>query len=149
MPPSMNWGLVLVLGLVVPFFALVWFFVELGFVKKIDPSNASMKQLIMGISSIVVGFILFFVLAAAGGASERPAMAMLGGLVLFAAYIATFVFMLMAVFGMRRSIQNYYNTVEPIGLRLGGGMTFFFNILYIQYHLTRIASYKRTGVLIA
>ena len=37
--------------------------------------------------------------------------------------------------------------MEPINLRLSGVMTFFFNILYFQYHFTRIAEWKRTGML--
>ena len=44
---------------------------------------------------------------------------------------------------------NYYNSVEPINLRLSGVMTFFFNILYLQYHMTRIARWKQTGILTA
>ena len=41
---------------------------------------------------------------------------------------------------MKASIERYYNTVEPINLRLSGIMTFFFNMIYFQYHITRIAS---------
>jgi hypothetical protein len=52
---------------------------------------------------------------------------------------------LMALFGMRRSLVGYYNTVKPVGLRLSAAMTFFFNILYFQYHLSRIAQWKKTG----
>jgi len=55
---------------------------------------------------------------------------------------------IMAWFSMRNSLVNYYNTVEPIGLRLSGVMTFFFNVYYFQYHFTRIAEWKTTGVLI-
>ena len=54
---------------------------------------------------------------------------------------------LAAIFGMRSSLVRYYNSVEPIGLRLSGVMTFFFSILYLQYHLSRIAAWKTTGVL--
>jgi hypothetical protein len=32
-----------------------------------------------------------------------------------------------------------------VGLRLSAAMTFFFNILYFQYHLSRIAQWKKTG----
>jgi hypothetical protein len=44
---------------------------------------------------------------------------------------------------------NYYNSVEPINLQLSGAMTFFFGIFYLQYHMSRIARWKRTGVLAA
>jgi hypothetical protein len=53
----------------------------------------------------------------------------------------------MAVFQMRSSIENYYNTVEPINLRLSGVMTFFFAVYYFQHHFSRIANWKRTGYL--
>jgi hypothetical protein len=42
---------------------------------------------------------------------------------------------------------RYYNSTEPINLRLSAVMTFFFNTLYFQYHMSRIADWKRTGYL--
>jgi len=59
--------------------------------------------------------------------------------------VAIVVVMLMAVFGMRKSIVRYYNTVEPIQLQLSGVMTFFFSVLYFQYHFSRIVQWKKTG----
>ena len=44
---------------------------------------------------------------------------------------------LVAVFGMRGSIERYYN------IKLSPIMTFFFNILYFQYHFSRIAEGKK------
>jgi len=54
---------------------------------------------------------------------------------------------LVMVFGMRKSMVTYYNSVEPIGLQLSGIMTFFFTLIYFQYHFSRIANWKRTGIL--
>jgi hypothetical protein len=65
--------------------------------------------------------------------------------VLWLGMIAGGVCGLIGMFNMRRSIENYYNTVEPIGLKLSGVMTFFFNIVYFQYHFSRIAAWKTTG----
>jgi len=39
---------------------------------------------------------------------------------------------------MRDALVDYYNTVEPINLRLSGVMTFFFAVFYFQYHFCRI-----------
>ena len=61
--------------------------------------------------------------------------------------IAGIVLHLIGIFRMRSSLQNYYNTVEPINLRLSGVMTFFFAVFYFQYHFSRIANWKRTGYL--
>lgn len=44
---------------------------------------------------------------------------------------------------MKASIEQHFNTVEPIGLQLSGVMTFFFNVIYFQYHFTEIARAKQ------
>jgi ABC-type transport system involved in multi-copper enzyme maturation permease subunit len=145
MPPSLHWALVLLLCAVVPFFSLIWLFIELGFVKKIDPASPATKQYIISLMSIVAAIVLAVVLALGGAAANRPGLAVIAAPVIFIAYIVAIVFAILAMFSMRRSIQNYYNTVEPMGLRLSGAMTFFFNIIYFQYHFTRIANWKQTG----
>jgi hypothetical protein len=61
------------------------------------------------------------------------------------ASLASPILVIVAQFKMRRSLLTYYNTVEPIQLRLSGLMTFFFNILYFQYHFRRIREWKLTG----
>jgi hypothetical protein len=149
MPPNMHWALVLVLSMVTGIFGIIWTFMEMSFVKKIDPASKAMKLYIFAIITLPIGLIVGFGLIVAGatGGSSTAAggAAALGSLILFAAYICTFVFMIMAMFNMRRSIETYYNTVEPIGLKLSPVMTFFFNMLYFQYHFSRIATWKQTG----
>jgi hypothetical protein len=126
-------------------FSIVWMFVELGFVKKIDPASTAKKQYIMAILALPAGMILFFVFFFGGSMAGSGTLAALGGLCLFAAYIVALVFAILCVFSMRRSIETYYNTVEPIGLRLSPVMTFFFNVIYFQYHFDRINTWKTTG----
>ena len=46
---------------------------------------------------------------------------------------------------MRTNIEEHFNGPEPIGLKLNGVMTFFFNVLYFQYHFTRINELKRAA----
>ncbi len=145
MPPNMNWVIVLVLVVVTGIFGIIWTFIQLGFVKKIDPASTATRQYITGLVALPVGFILFGILLFGGGMSGSNSLAALGAFCLFAAYIFAFVFMILAIFGMRRSLENYYNTVEPIGLRLNPIMTFFFNVIYFQYHFDRITNWKTTG----
>ena len=45
---------------------------------------------------------------------------------------------------MKNSIEEHYNTVEPIGLELNGVMTFFFNVFYFQYHFTKINEARKS-----
>jgi hypothetical protein len=44
-------------------------------------------------------------------------------------------------------MEEYYNSTENIGLSLSGVMTFFFSAVYLQYHINRIARWKKTGEL--
>jgi hypothetical protein len=45
-------------------------------------------------------------------------------------------------FLVRDQLQEHYNKNEPIGLKLGTVMTFFFGFLYFQYHFYKIAKAK-------
>jgi hypothetical protein len=61
--------------------------------------------------------------------------------------MAGFVLLCCAEVAMARDLEAYYNSTENIGLRLSGAMVFFFNVFYFQYHFSRIAKWKKTGVL--
>ena len=70
-------------------------------------------------------------------------LAALGGLFILAGAIVY----LFGVFSIRAAMEDYYNSTENIGLTLNGVMTFFFSTVYIQYHINRLARWKKTGVL--
>jgi hypothetical protein len=54
---------------------------------------------------------------------------------------------LFGIFKIRDAMEEYYNSRENIALTLSGVMTFFFSSVYLQYHVNRIARWKKTGVL--
>ncbi|HKR94759.1 MAG TPA: hypothetical protein VJW55_05335, partial [Candidatus Angelobacter sp.] len=66
----------------------------------------------------------------------------IGGLIILAGVIVYFV----GVYSMRSDLEEYYNSAEPINLRLSGVMTFFFAVYYF-HHFSRIAQWKKNGVL--
>lgn len=143
-PPDMHWALVLVLAWFTAGLAgLVWAFRQASFVKKIDPSNKAVAMFVFALLGMVAQVVLYFV--ALG--SRSMAMVATMGILTMVLNLVIFVAWLVGVFGMRSSLLRYYNSVEPIGLRLSGVMTFFFSILYFQYHFSRIANWKRTGQL--
>ena len=142
----MHWAVVLILAWFTGIFGLIWFFIQAGYVKKIDPASRARKFLIFGLLAMLAVTVAIFVSADAAAMGSTESGAAVGFLAVILV-IASMVFWFSAIFGMRRSLIDYFNTVEPIGLRLSGAMTFFFNILYFQYHLSRIAEWKRTGVL--
>lgn len=89
------------------------------------------------------GMISGGVLAVIGKSSDEAAMSGLGGVLIIVGVIC----LIVSVFKIKDAMEEYYNTVEDIGLSLSGAMTFFFSVIYIQYHINRIARWKKTGVL--
>jgi hypothetical protein len=140
MPPNMHWAVVLILSWVTcGLGGLVWSFKEALFVKKIDPSSKSVTMLIVALLAMVVQVVLYFTAMRSlsmDALQSASAITLLLNLVVI-------VTGLIAIFGMRSSLVRYYNSVENIGLKLSGVMTFFFSILYFQYHFSRIAAMKQ------
>jgi len=135
LPPGLHWVIVLVLSIFTcGIFALVWMFIEASFVKKIRPNSNAIVLYAAGVAGeVCIGFLY---------ATFNRSLIMLAPLL----YLACAVVLILGHFQMKAAIEEYYNTVEPIGLRLSGVMTFFFNIIYFQYHFTRIREWKTTGV---
>ena len=50
---------------------------------------------------------------------------------------------IVARFNMKSSLEEHFNTVEPIGLRLNGVLVFFFGGLYLQSQMNRINEIKQ------
>jgi len=149
-PPDLHWALVLLIGFFCGIFNLVWLFIEAAFVKKIKPDSNHLALLITAIAIEFGAVILFYVgliaqYAANPNSQEPPWAALAFGMVGLLGFMVTYI---MGIFKMRAAIQEYYNTVEPINLRLSGIMTFFFGMFYFQYHFSRIASWKKTGYLV-
>jgi hypothetical protein len=144
-PPDFHWALVFLISFFCGFFQIVWLFVEAGFVKKLDREGKSLAFLIGGMATSIIAFVVFFTAASASANRQEPPTSAIVAFLFVA--LAGVVLHLMGIFQMRSSIENYYNTIEPINLRLSGVMTFFFAVYYFQYHFTRIANWKRTGYL--
>jgi hypothetical protein len=129
-PGGMHWALLLLLVVVtLGLFGTIWAFVQANWVRKIDRESKAILFLVISVGSSLMGQVL-------NGAREY--------FIAFPILLAAVVFMYVSVFSMRASIERYYNTVEPRGLKLSGVMTFFFGIFYLQYHLHRILQEKRS-----
>jgi GYF domain 2 len=165
-PPGLHWFVLLLLGCLTGGILMwIWIFVQASFVKKIEPRNKAIMWLLLGILGTVGSLgTLVYVIAQFhidfAALRDPEAVTALVNLIvaylkenvalIIVCYAGSFlggICMIVGYFTMRGGIQRYYNTVEPIGLRLSGVMTFFFNILYFQYHFRRIARWKTTGQL--
>jgi len=137
-PPSLHWGIALLLGvLTCGIFGWVWAFVQAAWVKKVQPESKGLLYYGISIGLLMLVIVVAFSEGAAGraGAFNSPIFVILrlGGAIMW----------LVAAFNMRTSIEEHFNSAEPIGLSLNGVMTFFFSIYYFQYHFTRINEMKQ------
>lgn len=149
-PPSLHWALVLLLTIITGVFHYIWMFIQAAFVKKIDPQSRATLFYALGLLASLTGAAIAIVFAVVMQGLMNGDSSGFGGGALVAMVLALCLgsgLTIAGFFSMRSSLLHYYNSVEPIGLRLSGMMTFFFNILYFQYHFTRISKWKETGIL--
>lgn len=142
MPPNMHWLVLLILSWVTGGLAgLVWSFKQAFFVKRLDPSSKA----VMLLTVVTVGMVAQVALYIGALSSRSASTLATAGMLVMVLNLVIIICGLMMVFGMRSSIVRYYNSTENIGLKLSGVMTFFFSILYFQYHFSRIVEWKKTG----
>jgi GYF domain 2 len=139
-PPDFHWALVLLIGFVTcGLFWWAWWIVEAAFLRKIKPDSKALLLVVLSCVGCYLGSILnsFLRAVSPGDPSLYGTPFSLIGLVLF----------FFAEFQMKNDLEEYYNSMEPINLQLSGVMTFFFAVWYFQHHLSRIAQWKKTGIL--
>jgi len=129
-PPNLHWGLVLLFGIItLGLFNAAWSIVISTWMRKVDPKSKSLLYYY-----VYAGLLLVIYFAKFSGLAHSIAIA---GLVVLL-QLASFVINLIARFGLRNSLEEHFNTAEPMGLGLSGVMTFFFADIYFQYHLNAI-----------
>ena len=139
-PPDFHWALVLLITVVTcGLFQSAWLIVEAAWIRKIKPTSRGLLFAVLAVAIAVVGGFINGISRAMDQGNPNP----VGGLFSLASLVLYFV----AVFTMRSDLEEYYNSTENINLRLSGVMTFFFAIFYFQHHFSRIARWKKTGVL--
>jgi hypothetical protein len=146
LPPNLHWAIVLVMlvlgrliGLLLILFTWVWSLVLANWARRLVNKNTAMVLVAMYPAGVVAGILAIGV----GGAADKVVFTTLGFVFIFAGLIAYIV----GIFKIRAAMEEYYNSRENIALTLSGGMTFFFSIVYLQYHINRIARWKKTGIL--
>lgn len=140
LPPNLHWGILLVLEIVTrQLFNLIWALVQANWARKLIKNNKPMVLVAMYPAGLLAGFM-----AIALGAGFKSQIAAVVGAICMIAGIVAYV---LGIFSIRAAMEEYYNSTENIGLSLSGAMTFFFSAIYIQYHINKIARWKKTGVL--
>ncbi len=139
-PPNLNWGLVLLFDfLTCGVFQLVWNLVISAWMKRVQPNSQAIIYYAVG-----YGLLLVY-----GGLSVPVFVGVMHHMVItphFGVRIIGFVawvIRILARFNMKSSLEEHYNTVEPIGFRMSGVLVFFFGGLYIQSQINRINEIKQ------
>jgi len=146
LPPNLHWGVVLAImivgrlvNLVLILFTWVWSLILANWARKLVNNNIAMVLVAMYPAGFVAGIFAI----GAGTAAGNQAFLALGIVFILAGVVAYVV----GIFKIRAAMEEYYNSTENIALTLSGAMTFFFSIIYLQYHINRIAKWKQTGIL--
>lgn len=133
MPPRLHWGwLVLLSVLTRSFFNDIWLLVQTNWICKLTGNSDLRTLAIVNLCklpfAIVVGAFAGSFLAASGqqGDDFRHLLTYVG-IVYAIGVIAIYLF---TVFKVRAELES-----APIGIPLGGAMTFFFGPIYFQYFL--------------
>ncbi len=137
-PPSLHWALVLLLSIVTcGIFLWIWALVEANWVRKVQPTS---KGMVLWSFTILLSLIEVVLAAFPDDTAKAVAIVLrLGGAILW----------IIGTFSMKSSIEEHYNTAEPLGLELNGVLTFFFNVFYFQYHFTKINELRKSQGLMA
>src|SRR3954465_12866850 len=122
-PPNLHWGAVLALSIVTcSLFGVVWTFIEAVYVRKLRRGSNAILYLSLYALTFVAPFLE---LIDHKLASFAPFLNIVG-----------WVFYVSAVFSMKSTLEDYYNSEENIALHLSGLMTFFFGVCSFQFTLT-------------
>jgi GYF domain 2 len=147
LPPNLHWAVLLVITFVSRLFGAifivvvwVWAMILANWARKLVNNNTAMVLVAMYPAGVIAGAITIGIAKAGGGSSGLGALGavfILVGVVIY----------LVGIFKIRAAMEEYYNSRENINLTLSGAMTFFFGLVYLQYHVNRIAKWKKTGIL--
>jgi hypothetical protein len=149
--PNLHWGLYTLFAVITcTLFSKVFTVVQAAWLKRVQPnSNALLSygvQYGILILTMVVRAATHTIIQNTGDnvgfnfgvyAHQNPIVSLLNLLYFIMIFVSRFV--------MRGSLEEHFNTVEPVGLQLSPVMTFFFGGIYFQYHLNRINAMKQAA----
>jgi hypothetical protein len=141
LPPNLHWGLLLLIDVLTrAYFNIIWALIQANWARKLSGKNTPMVLIAMYPAGVICGGIAVGV----GSTMENGSvLSALGGLLILGGLIC----MIAGTFSIRNAMEEYYNSVENIGLSLSGAMTFFFGVVYLQYHINSIARSRKAALL--
>jgi hypothetical protein len=136
LPPNLHWAVLLLLEIFTrQLFNLIWALVQANWARKLIKNNKPLVLVAMYPAGIIAGIVAEVVGGSDSALAIPAAICIIGGVIAY----------MIGIFSIRSAMEEYYNSTENIGLSLSGVMTFFFSAIYLQYHINRIARWKKTG----
>ena len=133
-PPKLHWAVLLLLHICTCYtFGLCWLIRQSVWAQKADRESKAMLPTVAGAALSII-YIIYVWTAPIGDHKDKPSLLPLVAIVIFQ----------IGNFRIKRAMETYYNSVEPVNLQLSGPMTFFFSFLYFQYHFRRIAKERES-----
>jgi hypothetical protein len=138
LPPNLPWWILLILSLFTrQLFNFIWALVQANWARKLCASNTPLVLVAMYPAGMISGLVAF--------AIGQPGFQVLGSVLIFAGVV----FYIVGIFNIKSAMEAYYNSTENIGMQLSPVMTFFFGIVYIQYHVNDLARGKKQALSVA
>ena len=135
MPPELHWGIVLVLGVLSRgLFISIWVLVQFNWIRKLDKDPTAFIILIITLAIQWGSLLLSF------ASLKEEAVILLNALI-----IITLPIQFYAAWRGRATMLKHFNNVEHYRLELSPIWSLIFTAPYLQYHMSRIAEWKRTG----
>jgi hypothetical protein len=132
-PPNLHWALVLLFGVIsCGLFTTAWDIVQAVWMRQVAPQSKALYYYLAYTANLVLVAILSVIAAQQHVRNPLVSILNLGGLVV----------LLIGRFSLKNSLEEHFNSQEPMGLLLSGVMTFFFGAIYFQYHLNDIVRRK-------
>ena len=149
--PNLHWGLYWLFSWITcTLFSKVMTLVQAAWLRRVQPNSMAIvsyaAQYGIMIMSIIVRSLTHTLIQDQGNtanfrfgvyAHQNPLVSLLNLLYFIMIFVSRFI--------MRASLEEHFNTVEPVGLRLNPVMTFFFGGIYFQYHLNKINAMKEAA----
>ena len=138
-PPSIHWILLLILSIItLGLFAIIWSLVQANWARRVDPTNKSLRLIVIGYASIALMQYLLRGNSSIGFGSGVDAF--------FAGFAPGLIFLVgFAYFEMADSIEKITRELG-IPIEMDAISLCFIPEIYIQSRMSWLAKWKRTGL---
>ena len=153
--PNLHWGIYALLAWITcTLFSKVFTVVQAAWLRSVQPNSKALMSYGVQYGILILSMVVraathsivnltvtdpssFHSVFSTYYAHQNPVVSLLNLLYFIMIFVSRFV--------MSASLEEHFNTVEPVGLRLNPVLTFFFGGIYFQYHLNRINAMKQAA----